>query len=389
VTRVLFVSKPVVPPWNDGSKNLVRDVATHLTRAEPSVLTCPGSSPLEGATGKRVNEERVYASSGRFAPALTANLRVLGRLLSGDAHDIWHFVSAPHRLGASAARLARNARRATGWRGHVVQTIASAPRRFAEMPRLLFGDVVVVLSEWMRARVVGSGAPSARLRVIPPCAKAPPQPSAEEMLRVRQRYAIGQGPIVLYPGDYETGTGAMTVARAVGSFLRSVRDVTFVYACRAKTAASAPAREEVVSATKDPELAARVVHVGEVDDLFALLGAASAVAFPVDDLFGKVDVPLVVLEALALGVPLVLAGGGPLESVESARFVTGGDAASLAHELVTLLTRRAEARELAERGRLEYERRFSPRVVAEQYDELYEELGGIIPARSSRPAGSS
>jgi glycosyltransferase involved in cell wall biosynthesis len=380
VARVLFVSKPVVPPWHDGSKNLVRDIATNLSRSQATVLTCPGSPPLLDASGKVVHAEPIYASSGRFAPALSANLRVVRRLLTGDAHDIWHFVSAPHSLATNAARMARSARQATGWRGHVVQTIASAPRRFAEIPRLLFGDRVVVQSEWMRARVVGAGAPAARLRVIPPCAAEPEAPDAAHVREVRKRYALGAGPIVVYPGDYETGTGALTVARAAHDVLHAVPDVTFVYACRAKTPASAPARAAVVGETKDPELAARVVHVGEIDDLHSLLGAASVVAFPVDDLFGKVDVPLVVLEALALGVPLVLAGGGPLESVASARFVAGGDAPALCRELLAILTQPAAARDLKERGRLEYARRFSPRVVAAQYDELYEELGGIIPA---------
>ena len=31
---VLFVSKPVEPPWNDSSKNLVRDVASCLNQRE-------------------------------------------------------------------------------------------------------------------------------------------------------------------------------------------------------------------------------------------------------------------------------------------------------------------------------------------------------------------
>ena len=92
-----------------------------------------------------------------------------------------------------------------------------------------------------------------------------------------------------------------------------------------------------------------------------------------DDLYGKVDVPLVVLESLALGVPLVLARGGALEGVGSARFVAASDPGALAVELVKLLTDAAAAGALAERGRREYEANFSPRVVAAQYEELYAE----------------
>src|SRR5215468_4294538 len=90
--RVLFVSKPIAPPWHDGSKNLVRDVAAHLERAEPTVLSTPGAPSV----GPRVTMEPIYAESGRFAPALSANARVMRRLLRGDPHDIWHFVFAPN-----------------------------------------------------------------------------------------------------------------------------------------------------------------------------------------------------------------------------------------------------------------------------------------------------
>src|ERR1700678_704879 len=129
--RVLFVSKPIAPPWHDGSKNLVRDIASHLTRAEPTVMTLPGAP----AIGARVTMEPVYRDAGRFMPGLAANARVLGRLVSGDAHDLWHFVFAPNPASSSAARIARGIRRASGWRGPLVQTVASAPRSFEGIGR--------------------------------------------------------------------------------------------------------------------------------------------------------------------------------------------------------------------------------------------------------------
>jgi glycosyltransferase involved in cell wall biosynthesis len=369
-TRVLFVSKPIAPPWNDGSKNLVRDITTHLTRALPTVLTTPDAPLL----GTRVKQEAVYRSGGEFAPALSANARVLARLLTGDSHDVWHFVFAPNRASSGAARFASAVRRAAGWKGHVVQTIASAPRQFREVPRMLFGDRIVVLSEWMRARLVGAGAPSAAIRVIPPCAAAPEAPTPEAVARVRAHHALGEGPLVVYPGDYEVSSGAVTVARAAGAILREVPGSTIVFACRPKTKGADAARRTVIAETA-PGLEGRVVHTGESADFHALLGAASVVAFPVDDLYGKVDVPLVVLEALALGVPLVLARGGPLESVGAARFVEPADPDALASEVTDLLRRRDLARELGGLGQGEYEARFSPRVVAAQHDALYEELG--------------
>lgn len=53
--EVLFVSKPVEPPWNDSSKNLVRDVAGHLQRNRPRVMVRRGGlNPLEIGQGEPV-----------------------------------------------------------------------------------------------------------------------------------------------------------------------------------------------------------------------------------------------------------------------------------------------------------------------------------------------
>ncbi len=369
-TRVLFVSKPIAPPWHDGSKNLVRDIAAHVTRAEPTVLTVPGATSI----GPRVTMEPVYGDAGRFIPGLAANARVLGRLLSGDPLDLWHFVFAPNPASSSAARLARSIRRATGWKGPLVQTVASAPRRFEGIGRWIFGDRVVVLTEWMRARLVANGLASEMVRVIAPCAAAPPPPSAEARARVRETLGLGNGPLVVYPGDYEVSTGSRTVADAASTILRKVPEATIVFACRTKTAAAEPARARIVASTGGEGLADRIKHVGEIDDLPALLAEAKVVVFPVDDLYGKVDLPLVLLESLALGVPLILARGGPLEAIDAARFVEPQDSDRLAREVLRLIASDAEAQEMAERGQALYRRRFRPQVVAAEYDALYEEV---------------
>ncbi len=367
--RVLIVSKPIVPPWHDGSKNLVRDVAANLTRARPTVLVTPGAPSV----GKRVTMEPVYRDSGRFAPSIVANARVLARLVAGDPHDLWHFVFAPNPASSTAARVAQAARRTMGWRGPIVQTVASAPRSFDGITRWIFGDYVVALTEWTRARMLAGGLHGREVRVIPPCAAAPPAPSQEARKGMRDRHELGSSPIVLYPGDYEVSRGARTVARAVPSIARAVPEALTVFACRAKTAASGPARDAVVAELREEGCLDRTRHVGEVDDMAALLASSSVVVFPVDDLFGKVDVPLVLLEALALGVPLVLAAGGPLEAVDAARHVAPGDSEGIAAEVVRLLSDESAARDLAERGRAEYASRFEPRIVAGQYDELYDD----------------
>ena len=372
--RVLFVSKPIAPPWNDGSKNLVRDVARHLRRARPTVMTLPDAPALGG----RVIMDPVYTAPGKFAPALAQNARVVQRLVTGDPHDLWHFVFAPNPASSTVGRVAARLRRSMGWSGKIVQTVASAPRTFDGVARWIFGDAVVVVSEWMRGRLMGAGVKQ-EVRVIPPCARQPAEPSDLAKRAVRTKLDLGDEPIVLYPGDYEVSRGAPTVARAVGAIARARPDVRVVFACRAKTPRAAVARAAVEADLRAAGLHDRTRHAGDVDDMAALVATSEVVAFPVDDLYGKVDVPLVLVEAMALGIPIVAARGGPLEVLTAARFVDPDDDEALASEVLRFLSTPRAAEDAAAAGRTLYVSRFTPEVCAAAHDALYEE---VLAARS-------
>jgi phosphatidylinositol alpha-1,6-mannosyltransferase len=115
-------------------------------------------------------------------------------------------------------------------------------------------------------------------------------------------------------------------------------------------------------------------HVGQVEDFSALLAASTVLAFPVDDLYGKVDVPLVLLEALAQGVPLVVASGGPLDELTFAPKVAPGAVDALAAEVVALLRDATRRHTVAQEGQSSYRDRYTPHAVARMYDALFSEV---------------
>jgi phosphatidylinositol alpha-1,6-mannosyltransferase len=197
-------------------------------------------------------------------------------------------------------------------------------------------------------------------------------PAAKE--RVRQELGLKDDAVVLYPGDYEISRGAQTVASSVRRLRSRIRGVSVVFACRPKTPRAQDVERSLRRALEQTGLTECTRLVGEVSNMHALLALAKVVVFPVDDLYGKVDIPLVLLEALALGVPLVLARGGPLETVDSASFVEPNDPDALAEATTALLlSPEARAQQHVE-GRRLYSRRFTPEVVASAHDKLYEEL---------------
>lgn len=359
--RVLFVSKPISPPFHDGTKCLVRDVAGALKRFEPHVMTTHRQPFLPAP----VSSHAVYRDSGRFAPALGANVRAAAWLALRARADVWHYVFAPNPRTSAVGRALRALRRVP-----VVQTVASPPRRFERA--WFFGDIIVAQSEWTREQIERALAidvrRASRLAVVPPPVPRIEPPSADRRGAARRALEIPpHAPILLYPGDLETSSGAETVARVESELIRRVPEAVIVFAYRAKTERAAAIAERLRR-----RLAPSSVRIaGDVKDFLALLAEATAILFPVDDLYGKVDLPIALLEAMRLRVPVVCLDAGPLRDLEGAVKLRGDVERGLIEECTSLALDPQRAAAIAEAAEASVGRRHAPQVVAEAYEALY------------------
>ena len=107
----------------------------------------------------------------------------------------------------------------------------------------------------------------------------------------------------------------------------------------------------------------------------ACLAEADALVLPSYD----EGLPLVILEALSLGVPVVTTPVGAIPEVlddgDTALLVPPGDVDALAGALARLAGDAALAARLSERGRALYEREFTLPVFAERVAALHAEVG--------------
>ncbi len=362
--RVLFVSKPIAPPFHDGTKCLVRDVAAELRVFSPVVMTTREALTLlpAGVTGRAV-----YGKSGSFAPALADNARAALSLLTGPRDDLWHFVFAPNARTGQVARALRALRRLP-----IVQTVASPPRRFADLGRLLFGDQIVVQS---RATADGlSAAARAEGFALPPVSVIPPpvprllQPSPESVQQARAELGLSpQDRLILYPGDLEVSSGAEVTRSLVEPLCERMPEAVVVFAYRNKTPQAAARAQRLKQVLQTP----RVRITDRVANMHALLAAAAVVIFPVDDLWGKVDQPIVLLEALALGVPCIVLDHGPLRDVEGAMKIGTIDTGAWVEGVVALAPASALRERVVAEGRAAASHVYASGVVARAYEAIY------------------
>lgn len=365
---VLFVSKPIAPPFHDGSKCLVRDVAQNLTRVAPTVLSTPGAPGLTPASGALpVRSVAAYGAPGGFTPAFSANLRAAAWVLLGSRASVWHFVFAPNARTSGAGKLLRRVRGVP-----VVQTIASPPRSFAEPQKLFFGDVLVAQSSWTRraieASFEGAGLSAPRIEVIAPPVPATAAPSPQEIATVRRELRLApEERYLLYPGDLETSSGAEATAALAERVSEALPGVVTVFAYRRKSERAA----EVATRLSARLAATHTRFLENSPNILALLAGAAAVIFPVDDLWGKVDLPIVLLEAMALGVPVLVLDRGPLQDLAGVVKVDDLEPANWLDAVRGLLSDPGRCLAIASDQRAALAERHAAAVVARAYEELY------------------
>ena len=353
---VLFISKPVAPPWNDSSKNLVRDLSGSLTRHRGITLVRRG----EGAA----DSWGVYPpGGGAFAPGLRDQVAVLGAL-GRSRQPLWHFFFAPNPRTSTVGRWCARLR---GRR--TVHTVCSAPREDIDPGTVLFADRTVVLSKATEARFLAAGVPQAKLRRIPPSVPPlePVAPSVRSDVRTWLQVP-GDAPLALYAGDLEVGGGA---ERSL-ELLRHHPSAILVMACRPKTPRAR--REEArLRAAYDRE-GNRTRWLGETDRILDLVGSADLLLLPSDSLYAKMDYPLVVLEAMAMGVPSLVCAGTPAAELTEDGGVLAAPPDEASFVGAALLKTPDELAEAGAAGRRVSRERYSPAAMARSYEAVYDEL---------------
>jgi glycosyltransferase involved in cell wall biosynthesis len=152
--------------------------------------------------------------------------------------------------------------------------------------------------------------------------------------------------------------------------------VQLVMACRAKTAGAKHAEAALRARAESSGLSPHVHWLGETPHIHKLLGAADMVCLPSTDLYAKMDYPLVLLEAMALERPVLVARGSAAQeiAVGEAALVADAECEAVAATVERCLDDPSAMRALGARARRAVDERYSLAVMARAYESVYDRL---------------
>jgi glycosyltransferase involved in cell wall biosynthesis len=361
----MLVSKPVRPPFRDGTTVLVRSLIEQLP--PPLDLTYFG----DAATTLRPGFDRVIeARPMGYAPGLLDKARMLRALVSPRRLGMpLHFFFTPNRVTSSVVTMLRRVQP----RRVMVQTVMS-PVSAGELVHHLRGlDAVICASEHSRRELCAAGLAADVVRCIHPGVDVPSdvEPGGGDHRRL------------LYAGDLDDDVVARILA--IVPLLRrpELHGWRLTVACRPKGPGHASARETLARRLADDRASGRVELLSEVADMDALLRQTTLQVFLADHVRNKVDLPLVLLEGMARGVGLVSLDFPPVSEIFARGRALGmlpgvavptDDLEALSMTLIELMTDPVRLRRHAAAARELVRETFSSRVMATRYAELYASL---------------
>ncbi len=362
---ILMVSSlPLAAPWNGADKNLARllVMADHDRRF---IVQTSGAEPWPAARVRAICTPAALMPTGR------QKLRTLGFVARyARRASLVHLVAS---LGQPSRWSAPVLRRAVKLWGvplvHTLPSVGDQPVSRHNFP----GDINTVISAHTQARLAAAGVPNV-VRLMPPVDAALLRPRRDPT-ELRAELQLGEQ-AVLYPAHYGPNSGIATALLALAALPPACADATLVLACRTSAGQHGPTEAaHVMAAAHELGIAARVRIVETVTDMPALIQACAVTALVPRLLASKMDLPLVILEALALGRPVVISDQPPMSE---ALLGAGGFAvppenpAALAAALAALLGDADLRTKLAQSGQAAVISQCSPAAVVATYQQIYE-----------------
>lgn len=321
-----------------------------------------------------IRENRVPAMPGLRAQVMGARYLVSqtrrARLI--------HLVASIRRPAPGMALAVRTWARAS--RRPIVHSIPSLTEEQFQ-PGSLVGDVAVVFSEHTKRLLEGMGA--AVEHVFPPVSM-PVTPTADAVERTRSTYELGSR-AVLYAAHLDAGSGAIDAIRGLALLAPELGDATLVLAVRWRPGEDPDRRlAELRAAAVEAGVEHRLRVITSVPDMPALISACAVTVLVPRSLEGKMDLPLVLLESLALGRPIIISDEPPISEalLGGGRAVPVGDPAALATALTALLSDPDLRAALGAAGRTRLLELADPGRVARAYGGIYDRLLARAAGRS-------
>ncbi len=368
--KILLVTRPIALPWDEASKNFAYNLAVNSPDFEFTLLT----NGIIPDLPKNVHQKPIYTSNSFDFFQKIKLLKFLRK--SKDDFDILHYIFTPTKQNSFLLKkFARSERAKT------IQTIATLRKdlfKDNDFKKILFADKIVTYSKYAKNRLNNMGFSNVE-QIYPGIDLELYKPALKDT-KLLTTYNLQQDDfIVTYPGEFVRLGATDDIVSMIFQYTSIlVRNKTkIIFACRVKNKKDVEKKEEIQNKLKEKGLLDLVRFPETFMTLDKMLNASDLVIFPIREMKGKFDVPLVVVEAMACGKPVIISDLPILREFannQNSVIIKSGDIKQLMDAILDLYGNKEKREMIGKNARKFVEENFDIKKAAEEYQKIYEGL---------------
>jgi glycosyltransferase involved in cell wall biosynthesis len=376
--KILFVTRPIAPPWDEASKNFAYQLALNLAKINSNLeIHLLTKGQLSGIP-ENIVQHPIYTSAENDFSFSQKIRSLLFQWRMKNEFDIVHYFFTPSRLNGFVIKHFLYPQKSK-----TLQTIATLREDLMSPSRLrrsLFGDILVTYSDYSKKRLKRLGFVNVQ-HIYPgiDLADFTPRDKNPELLRA---YGFQADDFIIgFTGEYVRLGGVDNIIKSFQKVVLEIPQVKLFLNVRVKNQKDAEKKKEVMKTLKDLKLLDKVVFA-EMDYLktwgmSAAYNLYDLAIFPIQNMRGKFDVPLVVPEAMACGKANILSSLPLLKEFanhNTAVIINKNDPDELTEAIVDLYKNPEKRKEIADNGMKYVRRNFNIEFIAEEYNDLYDKF---------------
>lgn len=396
--KILYVSRPIAPPWDEASKNFAYNLAKKIAEIKPSPLTDMPykhyitfevhimTKGILGGLPENVIQENIYTSSEKDFK-FSQKIRLFWFLLkNAKKFDAMHLFFTPTKLNSLVLKqILKPSPQPSPRRGErgslkVIQTVATLREDLfsdEKIKKMMFGDIITTYSEYAKNKLEKLDIKNVE-KVYPGIDLEDYRPS-EKSENLLNKYGFSKSDFIInFSGEY-IRLGAMDdVIESFIEISQKIPEARLSLAVRVKNEKDAQKKEEVIKKLKENNLLEKVSFHDEgifkMSDVYNLCDIS---LFPVRNMHGKFDVPLVVVEAMACGKPVIISDIPILREFSNENNsvqIRSGNTEDIINAVLSLYNDREKIRLLGESAQKYVRDNFSIEKASEKYSEIYKKL---------------
>ena len=369
--KILLITRPICPPWDEASKNFAYTLAKNVKDVEFGVLTYGRVPDLPENT----RQHAIYTSAS-FSYLqkirLVKNLRKIRK-----EYDILHYLFTPTKANSFLIKHFLNYKKTA----RSIQTIATLREdlyKDNEIKNLLFGDLIITYSDYAKEKLNKLGFNNVK-RVYPgiDLNLYSPAPKSREL---RNNLNLDDTNFVIaYSGEYTRLGATEDIVNLILQYYKEFheKNIRFIFACRIKNEKDLRKRKEIIKTFSKKGLLELVRFPKTFNSMEKMYNLSDIYLFPVQDMKGKFDIPLVVPEAMACEKPVILSDLPILSELNNGKnsvIIPRGDISALKDAILDLYNNPEKRKKTGKEARRFAEERFDIKKIAEIYGKIYDKL---------------